>query len=52
VNIGDLVRTVEMQLIEVRGQLAEGGPLLREAVRQLAEAVSLLEEFTEGGEKE
>ena len=50
VEISELVHNVEMNLIEVKGQLEENGedhPLFKEAVRQLSESVSLLEEITE-----
>lgn len=50
-QISDLVQTVEMQWIEVKGQLEENGSNHRgfkEAVKQLAETVSLLEEVTDG----
>lgn len=52
-NASDLVQTVEANLTEVKGQLEENGedhPLFKEAVRQLTESVSLLEEMTGGGE--
>lgn len=47
VILSELVQTVEAQLREVKGQLEENGADsfgYKEAVRQLSEAVSLLEE--------
>lgn len=50
-NVSDQISTVEANLTELKGQLAEGGDVT-EAIRQLAESVSLLEEMisAEGGD--
>lgn len=47
-NVEGLIKTVEANLVEVQGQISEGGNAL-EAVRQLRESVELLEETIERG---
>jgi len=49
-GIKEQLNVVEDCLIEVRGQIQENGAFVKEAVRQLSEAVELLRELSEGGE--